>query len=183
MRSGKLKTWDESIKCALRAYTRREQYCYLYGAKAVLIRSRSDVEQYFQASPEYYARYTSEEREQIIKNSLGKIACDCSGYVGWICTGDRQYSTGQFANSSFQTEDLGAGVAGSCLYTTYGGKGRHIGIDIGYGYCCDMAYESTDNNLEEGKAGIRLFRIQDNIVDWEWSFQSNLIDYAEASAR
>lgn len=179
----KLSIWDDCVKRALRAYTKREQYCYIYGAKNVMIHTRQDVEYYFQVSPDYFSRYSLEEKEQIIRNSIGKIACDCSGFVGWICTGDKQYSTGQFENCSFKTADLSAGVAGSGLYTTYKGKGRHIGIDIGYGYCCDMAYESTNENIKNGKAGIRLYKILDNITEWEWSFQSRLVDYTGATSR
>lgn len=178
-----MRTWDTAVKNALRAYTQRDKYVYLYGAKGTKLNTRADIEYFFKAEPAYFARYSAAEKEQIIKNSLGKIAYDCSGFVGWLCTGDKQYSTGQFNNNTFKTKDLVAGVAGSCLYTTYGGRGRHIGIDIGYGYCCDMAYESTDANIAAGKAGIRLYKISDGICAWEWSFRSRLIDYAGSDAR
>ena len=178
-----MRTWDEAIKNALRMYTQREKYVYLYGAKGTKLNTRADIEYFFRADPKYFARYSAEEKEQIIRNSLGKTAYDCSGFVGWACTGDKQYSTGQYGNNKFKTQNLASGIAGSCLYTTYGGAGRHIGIDIGYGYCCDMAYESTDANIAVGRAGVRLYKIMDGICPWEWSFQSKVIDYTGADAR
>ena len=103
--------------------------------------------------------------------------------MGWLCTGDCQYSTGQIANSHDKTTDLAAGPAGSILYTTYNGAGRHIGLDIGYGYCLDMAYESTDRFIKEHKAGIRLYKITDGVTKWEVTGQSNVIDYTGSDAR
>ena len=178
-----MRTWDEACKNALRMYPQREKYVYLYGAKGTKLNTRADIEYFFRAEPKYFARYSAEEKEQIIRNSLGKTAYDCSGFVGWACTGDKQYSTGQYGNNKFKTQNLASGIAGSCLYTTYGGAGRHIGIDIGYGYCCDMAYESTDANIAVGRAGVRLYKIMDGICPWEWSFQSKVIDYTGADAR
>lgn len=178
-----LRTWDTAIKNGLRAYTQRQNYVYLYGAKGTRLNTRADIEYFFKAEPAYFARYSAEEKEQIIRNSIGKIGYDCSGFTGWLCTGDKQYSTGQYGNTSFKTQDLAAGVAGSLLYTTYGGVGRHIGLDIGYGYCIDMAYESTDANLANGRAGIRFYKITDGITAWEWSCRSNVLDYTGADAK
>lgn len=177
-----MRKWDEAIKNGMRAYTQRENYAYFYGAKGQTL-TDAVMDRLIAASPVYFARYSAAEIEQIKRNSRGKIGYDCSGFVGWVCTGDQCYSTGQFGHSTYRTQDLAAGVAGSCLYTTWGGSGRHIGIDIGYGYCLDMAYESTDANIAAGRAGIRLYKISDNIVPWEWSFQSNVIDYTGADAR
>lgn len=179
------RTWDAAVKTALRAYTQSvyaSNFVYLYGAKGVRLTSRDVIEQYFAMEPAYFARYNAEEREQIIRNSVGpnKIAYDCSGFVGWLCTGDMQYSTGQIRNCSYVTGDLAKGVAGSILYTTYGGAGRHIGLDVGFGYCCDMAYESTDKFITQHKAGIRFYKIKDGITPWEISGKSNVIDYTGA---
>ena len=62
---------------------------------------------------------------------------------------------------------LCAGVAGSILYTTFGGTGRHIAIDIGYGYF--LHSPSEGHTIELGK-----------ILDYPWdiSGQSNCVDYS-----
>lgn len=174
--------WDDAIKNGLRAYTQREKYAYMYGAKGQVL-TLELIDYFINAAPDHFKKYSAEELNQIRRNSVGKIGYDCSGYVGWVCTGDKHYSTAQFENSSFRTQDMVAGVAGSILYTTYGGIGRHIGIDMGYGYCLDMAYESTDANIREGKAGIRLYKILDNVTPWEWSARSNVLDYTGANNR
>lgn len=177
-----VRRWDEAVKTALHAYVHRDKYVYLYGAKGVLL-TRDTIHNYFAMEPAYFARYNAEQREQIIRNSVGKVAYDCSGFVGWLCTGDKRYSLGQFENAHDKTQDLKAGPAGSILITTYGGSGRHIGLDIGYGFCCDMAYESTDENIRNGRAGVRFYNIHEGICPWEWSAQSNVLDYAGADAR
>lgn len=173
-------------------------YCYIYGAKAAagwdpttkspsdqnFIRTRADVERYFAAEPAYFARYSAAEKEQIIKNSIGRWAFDCSGFVG-TCTGDHQYSAGQIANAhSVKTtpDGFASNPYGSILFTTYGGRGRHIGIDADHGWCEDMAYESTDANVRSGKAGIRKYRINQDTYNrkwtaWEKSGLSNVLQY------
>ena len=182
-----MRKWDEAIKTALTAHSQSYRYnnfVYLYGAKGVRLTSRELIEQYFAMEKAYFDRkYSAAEKEQIIRNSLGRIAYDCSGFVGWLCTGDMQYSTGQINNCSYTTKDLASGVAGSILYTTYNGTGRHIGLDIGYGFCCDMACESTDANIKAGKAGVRLYKINDGTCAWEISGKSNVLDYTGADAR
>ena len=70
-------------------------------------------------------------------------------------------------------------MAGSVLYTTWGGKGRHIGLDIGYGFCLDMGYESTDAAVREGRDSVRLTRIAETA--WEKSGRSRVLDYTGAS--
>lgn len=181
-----MRTWDSAVKTALRAYVQSRYYgnfVYLYGAKGVRLETERQIRDFFAMEPNYFARYSEAERQQIIRNSLGKIAYDCSGFVGWLCTGDMQYSTGQISNCHDVTDNLAAGPAGSILYTTYHGAGRHVGIDIGYGFCCDMAYESTDENIRLNRAGVRLYGIKDGITAWEKSGQSNVLDYTGADAR
>lgn len=160
-------------------------YCYLYGAKGKFISDIQTVIEIFKAEPEYFKRYSEIEKEQIIRNSIGRTAYDCSGFVGWACTGDKRYSTGQIENShNVKTNQSGfiSNPGGSILYTTYGGKGRHIGLDCDHGWCIDMAYESTDKNCDEGKAGIRLYRIIPDRFNmawtpWEKSGMSNVVKY------
>lgn len=174
------RTWDTAIKNGLYAYVHRKEYAYFYGAKGKVL-TDSVMNTLIQLSPSYFKKYTASEIEQIKNNSRGKIGYDCSGFVGWVCTGDECYSKAQINNCSFITNDLVAGVAGSILFTTHGGTGRHIGIDIGYGYCLDMGRESTDWAIENGLDSIRLRKILD--CDWEVSGESNVIDYTGADSR
>ena len=102
---------------------------------------------------------------------------DCSGFTGF-CTGDRQWSTGQINNCSVITTPE-KGTEGSLLYTTFGGTGRHIGLDIGCGFCLDMGYESTDNNVLLKRDSVRLTRISETA--WEKSGQTKVMDYTGAT--
>ena len=181
-----MRTWDEAIKTALTAYTQSVYYgnfVYLYGAKGVRLDTEEKIREYFRMFPEYYSRYSDSEKEQVIRNSLGRIAYDCSGFVGWLCTGDMQYSSGQINNCSYTTHDIKSGVAGSILYTTYHGAGRHIALDCGFGMVADMAYESTDANIAMHRAGVRYYRNDSGICNFEISGQSKVLDYTGADAR
>ena len=174
------RTWDDAIKRGLYAHTRRREMVYFYGAKGQVL-TDALMNYFISASPSHFSQFSAEEIEQIKRNSRGKLAYDCSGFTGWVCTGDKQYSAGQIANCSSVTSDLVAGVAGSILYTTHGGKGRHIGIDIGYGYCLDMGIESTDEMVRLGYDSVRLRKVLE--CGWELSGQSNVIDYTGANNR
>lgn len=166
-----------AIKNGLNAYRHRDEYAYFYGAKSQVL-TDAVMDALIAAEPNYFKKYSAEQLAQIKRNSRGKIGIDCSGFTGWICTGDRQYSTGQINNCKLITTPA-LGVAGSLLYTTFGGRGRHIGLDIGYGYCLDTGYESTDAIVASNNHSIRLTRIAETA--WEKSGQSNLLDYTGAS--
>lgn len=168
--------WSTVCDNAIAAF-RSQDYVYLYGAKNVRLTSEAQIRQYFAAEPAYFARYTAEEKNQIVRNSLGHIAADCSGFVGWVCTGDKQYSIGQINNCS-KYNTLSGGPTGSILFTTWGGAGRHIGLDVGNGLAMHIGWESTDKAIREGRAGI-LFEPISNRA-WERSGESNVVDYAGA---
>lgn len=191
-----MRTWDEAVRNGLKAYyyqhTKGRRMMYLYGAKGEFITTRAQVEYYFKAEPNYFAKYSTIEKEEIISNIIkdgGAYCYDCSGFVGWVCTGDKQYSYGQYLNSVKDgrgyiiEHTLSDGVAGSILFTTFGGLGRHIGIDIGYGFYLHMGYEPTNKNIAEGKSGVVLGRLADGVVNWEHSTQSNVLDYTGADNR
>lgn len=165
--------WSEVVNLAIKAY-RSKEYVYLYGAKNVKLTSEAQIREYFKREPAYFAKYSEEEKNQIIRNSLGKIAADCSGFVGWVCTGDQQYSIGQINNCS-KYNTLQAGPTGSILFTTWGGTGRHIGLDVGNGLCMHIGWESTDRAIREGRAGILFEPITARA--WEKSGESRVVDY------
>ena len=171
-----MRYFTQPIKIGLDMYRHRDQYAYFYGCKGQVL-TDATMNALIAAEPNYFAKYSAAEIEQIKRNSRGKVGYDCSGFTGH-CTGDMQWSTGQINNCSLITTPRD-GVAGSLLYTTFGGKGRHIGLDIGYGYCLDMGYESTDAAVREGRDSVRLTRISETA--WEKSGQSRLIDYTGAT--
>lgn len=170
--------FTQAIKNGLDAYRHRDQYAYFYGAKGQKL-TDATMNALWDAEPGYFSRYSAEEKKQIFRNSRGKRGIDCSGFTGWICTGDRQYSTGQINNCKRITTPK-EGTAGSLLYTTFGGRGRHIGLDIGYGWCLDAGYESTDAVVARNDQSIRLTRISETA--WEKSGQSNVLDYTGAAS-
>ena len=170
--------WDDVVNRAIAAY-RSKDYVYLYGAKNVRLTSEAQIRQFFKQEPNYYSRYSENEKLQIIRNSIGRIADDCSGFTGWVCTGDHQYSIGQINNCS-KYNTLAGGPTASILFTTWGGTGRHIGLDVGgtgtgIGLSMHMGWESTDQAIAEGRAGI-IFEPIGNRA-WEKSGQSNCVDY------
>ena len=172
-----MELFTAAIKRGLDAYRFRDKYAYFYGAKGQLLTDQV-MDNLINAEKAYFSKYSPEQIQQIKRNSRGKIGYDCSGFVGWICTGDKQWSTGQINNCSKITT-IRDGVAGSIVYTTFGGKGRHIGLDIGYGYCLDMGYESTDAVVAANNHSVRLTRLAETA--WEKSGQSRLLDYSGAT--
>ena len=168
--------FTQAIKRGLDMYRHRDQYAYFYGCKGQVL-TDAVMDALIAAEPGYFSKYSPEQIRQIKNNSRGKTGYDCSGFTG-KCTGDKQWSTGQINNCSKITT-IPDGVAGSVVYTTFGGKGRHIGLDIGYGYCLDMGYESTDAVVAANNHSVRLTRLAETA--WEKSGQSRLLDYSGAT--
>lgn len=166
------KSWVQVVDRALELF-KSGQVVYLYGAKMVKLTSEAQIRGYFQREPAYFARYTAEELNQIVRNSLGKYGADCSGFTG-ECTGDKQYSIGQINNCS-KYNSLQSGPTGSILFTSWGGSGRHIGLDVGGGLCMHIGWESTDKAIREGRAGILFEPIATRA--WEKSGQSRVVDF------
>lgn len=168
-------TWSTAVDKAIAAY-RGKKYVYFYGAKNIVL-TNEVMDYLISVEKNYFSRYSTEEIKQIKKNSFGKLGIDCSGFTGWICTGDERYSVGQIENCK-KYNSIKDGPTGSLLFTTFGGTGKHIGLDIGNGYCLQAGYESTDKNIKEGKAGIFLSKITETA--WERSGESNVVDYTGA---
>lgn len=165
--------WSTAVDRGIGAY-RSGEYVYLYGAKNVRLETEAEIREYFRMEPKYFAKYTEAEKKQIIRNSLGKIGTDCSGLVAH-CTGDDQWSWGQI-NNCYKYNSLASGPTASILFTTWGGNGRHVGLDAGNGWCFHIGKESTDANIRAGEAGIIFEPITARA--WERSGQSNAVDYS-----
>ena len=168
--------WSEAVDRGIAAY-RSGQYVYFYGAKDVIL-TDATMTALIRAESAYFSRYTAEELEQIRRNSRNRRGIDCSAFTA-LCTGDKQWSIGQINNCS-KYNSLAAGPPGSILFTTWGGRGRHIGLDAGNGWTLQAGWESTDKAILEGRAGIILSRISDTA--WEKSGESNFVDYTGAAS-
>ena len=159
-------TYYDVIKNAMNMYNDRHKYAYFYGAKGQRL-TNNVMDSLIAAEPKYFSRYSTNEIATIKNFSLGKIGFDCSGFINAI-TGQYNYSTGYFEDCPVKTTPKD-GVEGSCLYTTFGGTGRHIGIDIGKGFFLHMA--------KEGQS-ITFGKISD--YTWEKSGQIKNVDYKGA---
>lgn len=159
-------TYYDVIKNALDILANKDNYAYWYGAKGQVL-TRRLMDDLVACEPEYFARYTPLQLENLKRWSLGKIGLDCSGFIN-ACTGQENYSTGYYTDTLNKTTPKD-GVEGSLLYTTWGGKGRHVGLDIGYGYSIDFRKEGQSAMLAkiEGRG-------------WESSGQIKDIDYTGA---
>ena len=156
-------TYYDVIKNALQMFNDRYKYAYFYGAKGQRL-TNATMDALIASEPAYWQKYSKSEIASIKNWSLNKIGYDCSGFINAI-TGQYNYSTGYYDSCPVKTTPRD-GVEGSCLYTTFGGTGRHIGIDIGKGFFLHMAKE--DQSVTFGK-------ISD--YAWEKSGQIKGIDY------
>ncbi|MBO7095851.1 MAG: C40 family peptidase [Lachnospiraceae bacterium] len=163
-----MKTWDEAIKKGLLMFDHKEKYAYFYGAKGELL---TDEIMYhlISAYPDHFAKIPN--LIEIMEYSRGKYGFDCSGFITFL-TGDPGYSGAQIANCHDVTTNLAAGPAGSLLYTTFGGKGSHIGIDIGYGFFLMMSREGE--TVQFGKI---------SEYPWEKSGQSKYLNMEGSDSR
>ena len=171
------KSWFQVVKDAVQMYKDRDNYAYFYGAKGQRL-TKNVMDALWAAEPEYFKKYNAEEKAQIYKNSLNKIGLDCSGFVTRV-TGETGYSISIYNKRTKETS-LADGVAGQFLFTTFGGSGRHIGIDAGLGFALDMGYESTDYSVSVHRDSVRLTNIGETA--WEHSFQTAAVNYNGAYA-
>lgn len=163
-----MKSYYEVIKNALEIMRNRDKYAYWYGAKGQIL-TRATLDALCACEPAYFAKYSPTKLEELKRWSLGKIGLDCSGFIN-ACTGQENYSTGYYTETRNKTTPE-KGKEGSLLYTTWGGKGRHVGLDIGYGYALEFA--------KEGESCI-LTKISER--GWEHSGQLKDVDYKGAKS-
>lgn len=161
-------TYYEIIQKALDMFVHKYKYCYFYGAKGQTM-TEETMNALISAEPSYFSKYTTQELSAIKNYSRGKIGYDCSGFVSAV-VGVENYSAGHYHDGAEKTAPK-TGTEGNGLYTTFGGTGRHVGIDIGYGYFLHCAKEM--NSIEIGKI---------SEYSWERSFHFANIDYKGAKA-
>lgn len=174
--------YSNAVMRAYEFYHRRNKLVYLYGAKGVTV-TPALVEELRKAYPEHYAKYSQYEISEIIKNSVGKIAFDCSGFVcacfNWL---PQTYSSALYAQAAKEYPDYTQSRAGCMLYTTFNNTGRHIGIDCGSGLFAHMGNESTNANIAKGIDSVRLEWFTNMPGYWEHYFEHNKVDYSGTSA-
>ena len=118
------------ISKAVNIYSEKEWYAYLYGAKGQVI-SPQLFRSFVDCEKDYFSQYDEKQMTEIYHFTVGKIGIDCSGYIKLI-TGIELPSYVWIERGINKTSPL-EGTWGNMLYTTFGGTGRHIGIDIGAG--------------------------------------------------
>jgi len=154
---------------AVDIYENRDNYAYYYGARNQIL--TDEVMHNLEAAyPDYFKQYDKYELEVIHDYSRGKVGLDCSAFID-VITGQSNYSTGYYESGLNKTTPV-AGTWGNMLYTTFGGKGRHIGLDMGAGRFLHMPKEGR--TLELGV-------IKD--YEWEGSAQFPGVSYTLTSNR
>lgn len=161
-------TYYKVIQNAFNVYYKRDGYAYFYGAKGQILTDQV-MDALINAEPEYFKKYSPQQLKDIKDYSRNKIGLDCSGFIALV-SGVQGYSTSLYENSKNKTTPHD-GTEGNILYTTFGGTGRHIGLDIGYGYFMDMPIEGQT---------VRFGKISE--YKWEKSGQLFGIDYTGAKA-
>lgn len=156
--------WADVIGNAIDIWDNKDEYAYFYGAKGQRLTEKL-MQELVYCEKEYFKKYSEKDMEMIFLYSEGKIGLDCSGFIQTI-TDIHNYSTG-FYNESLNKTDPVSGTWGNILYTTHGGKGRHIGLDIGEGRFLHFATEG--HTCEMGF--IKLY-------DWEGSGQIKGVSYS-----
>lgn len=126
-----MKRSAEILKKAFDMYTRRQNYCYFYGAKGETM-TETRMNKLIASYPDFWKKYTPEEIASIKKYSMGKIGLDCSGFITKISEVSG-YSASLYNKCTDKTTPRD-GKAGYLLY-----KPGHVGIDIGYGFEMDIA--------------------------------------------
>lgn len=133
------------IARARQLWAERDDIAYLYGAKGQRC-TDAVFESLWKAEPTYFKKYNAKQKAEIKAFCMGKRVMDCSGFIN-ECVGQFNYSSGYWQNAKDTTTPKD-GLDGNILYTTFGGKGRHIGLDIGHGFF--MHCPSEGKSLEIG---------------------------------
>lgn len=152
-----IQNYNRAISRAFQMFTEKDKYVYLYGCKGVLLTSEKQIWDIINRNEDgHFNKYSDVEKEEIVRNSLGKIGFDCSGFVlacyDWL---KDAYSSLLYAQRRKEYAADDARI-GNMIYQQTSTGGRHIMMYVAKGYLMDMGRESTEKNIELGLAGIRL---------------------------
>ena len=180
-------SWSKMINRALWLYTQRAGITYCLGCSGEVAGRDAMVEnqwKYYYNDPKWHATIgatipgwydtmsTGEAWEKWLSVYGGKMCFDCSGFLCWCMgyEGQHVYSSWDFG-SMIKQSSVPAGVAGSALFKKTS-TGAHVGLDIGYGACLDIANFGGSINLSMiGDRG------------WTSSHLITGVDYIGADAR
>lgn len=174
--------YANAVMRAYEFYHRRDKLVYLYGCKGQPV-TADLCRRMFEAYPEHYKKYSDREKLEIIQNSVGKIAFDCSGFVcacfNWL---PQTYSSALYSQAKKEYPSYDKSRCGCMLYTTFNSTGRHIGLDVGSGLFAHMGNESTNDNIKKGIDSVRLEWFTSFPTYWEHYFEHSGVDYSGTSA-
>lgn len=152
-----LSDWDFVRTNAVRLYSNRDGFAYLYGGNGEYIRTKDEakaiVEKMWAAYPSHFQAAvikTGHTKDELIEHIVGKRVMDCSALVCYVSQGTDwgKLSVKYDLNSSglisvchdITTPKLG--VCGGLLW-----KQGHVGIDVGGGVFVEAANEFVDIRL------------------------------------
>lgn len=118
----------------------RDLIAYFMGAKGEIL-TPERMDELISWNPEYFARYDEWQLNDIKEFSNGKTGFDCSGLVS-ACIGQPGQSSWELWAQTTNRTSVRECKAGSFLW-----RPGHIGIDIGYGWCVDIAREGEGVRL------------------------------------
>lgn len=143
--------WNQFVANALWLYTQRQNITYCLGCSGEVAGRDKRVEdcwKYYYGTPEWHNKIGASVPGWNATDSAdvawqkwltvygGKLCFDCSGYLDWCLgyKGIHKYSSWDFGAMP-KNESIKAGAAGSALW-----KKGHVGVDIGYGYECEIGH-------------------------------------------
>lgn len=159
-------TGKEVSARALEMYNNREKYAYLYGAKGQM-GTDDFARSMFAAYPDYFAKYSDTQKEEIVNYCRGKILYDCSGFVCECAGIPDVYSGKLLEEGSRKTTNMLDGKEGWLCY-----KPGHVGIDRGDGTFLHIPTEM--HTIEPVR-----------FADYDWTHECQLagVDYSYEDAQ
>lgn len=149
-----LSDWDYVRTLAVRLYTNRDQFAYLYGGNGEYIKdeaaARAIVDRMWAAYPSHFQSSvikTGHTKEQLIQHIIGKRVLDCSALVCYVSQGTA------WGNLSVKHDLNSSGLISVCHDITTPSKGvcggllwrkGHVSIDVGGGCFVEAANEFVD---------------------------------------
>lgn len=135
-------TYYEVIKKALYMFYHRDEYAYFYGAKGQVLTDEV-MNTLISLEPAYF-QSIQHRNLQLIKLSRvvkSDLIVAASYLPLWVCkiTALDTIMMGQKNNTAFRHRR-------KRVVFIFGGKGRHVGIDIGYGFFLHMPKRDTQLN-------------------------------------
>lgn len=149
-----LSDWDYVRTNAVRLYTNRDQFAYLYGGNGEYIKTKDEaraiVDRMWAAYPSHFKKTvtaTGHTKEQLIEHIVGKRVMDCSALVCYVSQGTDwgklsvkyDLNSSGLISVSHDVATPAKGVCGNVLW-----KSGHVGVDVGGGCFVEANSEFID---------------------------------------